>query len=80
MSSETLQIIQLVISGIALPLIGWILREVYAQSNRHAEHSTWREAHDREIVELRTRLIAAETALTRLQIEFARTQYGRANS
>jgi hypothetical protein len=74
MKPETLQILNLVISGIALPLLGWMLRELYALSKGMSASAERNRGQDLEIVELRARVLGCETRLMSLQVEVARQQ------
>jgi hypothetical protein len=80
MTPETLLVLNLVISGIALPLLGWMLRELYSLSKHMSAANVTRISHDHEIVDLRTRLDELDTGLRRLEIEIVKLKEQRADS
>jgi hypothetical protein len=75
-----MQIIQLIISGLALPLLLGLVREVYSLSKAMSAVGAQNEAHDREIVDLRARVVACEARVAELQMIMARQGGGRASS
>jgi hypothetical protein len=72
--NEPMQIIQLIFSGVALPLLGWLLREVYGLSKAMSAMGAQDQAHDREIVDLRARVVACEARVAELQVAVARCE------
>ena len=56
MNPETLQVVQFFITVIVVPILAFILKETVSIGKHIAELNIWREAHDRELVEIRRRV------------------------
>jgi len=65
----TMELLLLAVNGIILPLSGWTLYNVHALSRQMAAEAVWGQNHAREILEIRTRLVAAEAEIINLRIK-----------
>lgn len=66
-----MELLLLTLNGIILPLSGWTLYTVHQLSRCLAMESVHNEGHTREILEIRTRLVAVEAQVVELRIRTA---------
>lgn len=64
-----MELLLLVINGILVPLCGWTLKNVHTLTRQMAEEAVWGQTHAREILDIRTRLVAAEAQIIELRIK-----------
>lgn len=67
----TMELLLLAINGIILPLCGWTLYNVHTLTRQIAVEAVWGQNHAREILDIRTRLVAAEAEIINLRIKTA---------
>lgn len=64
-----MELLLLAVKGIILPLCAWTLYNVHTLTRQMAVEAVWGQNHAREILDIRTRLVAAEAEIINLRIK-----------
>ena len=66
-----MELLLLTLNGIILPLSGWTLYTVHQLTRSLAMESVYGQGHARDILDIRTRLVAVEAQVVELRIRTA---------
>lgn len=72
-----MELLLLTLNGIILPLSGWTLYTVHQLTRSLAMESVYGQGHARDILEIRTRLVAVEAQVVELRIRTAEHHHSK---